>query len=139
MVQCLLVALVGGWLMAQQPQPARSQVQLGNEASPMVTQTELPPPVAAGASAAKPAPSAPAHPTAKAPAPPHSLSNHDKLWNEQTSDKKSTAQFVKPRQTVSEKKAPESKKGRETAPPLEGGKQSTGGRVAAFWIILPGK
>ena len=107
MVQCLLVALVGGWLMAQQP--------------PMVTQTELPPPVAAGASAAKPAPSAQASSTAKEPA---------QTPNEQASDKKSAE---------TEKKASESTRGKEIAPSSESSKQSTGGRVAAFWIILPGK
>jgi len=122
MARCIIVAFIGAWLMAQQPHP-------------QVTQTELPPP---SATQAKPPPAPPAPVATQKPS----------ATKKQVSTKKEAAP------TGEKTSVPKSNSGSrsqvqlgnenppktETAPSSnEGGKQSSGKRVAAFWVILPGK
>jgi hypothetical protein len=89
-----------------------AQAQAGNAVPPVVTQTELAPP-----GAAQPKPSAPA-PAAekKSQTPKPDVSNQ-------------------PPKDAVEKKSPAVAQN----PPEDADKKAGGNRVAAFWIILPGK
>jgi hypothetical protein len=112
MIQGLLVALVGGLMLAQQPRP-------------LVTQSELPPP---GASQSKQTTVAPA-PKAAAPA------AKEPARAPKTEAVKEAAPVVN---DATEKPRESANKAPAGLPAVEG-KSSAGGRVAAFWVILPGK
>lgn len=111
MIHGVLIAFMGGWLMAQ-AQPAGA-------AHPLVTQTDLAPP---GASQAKP--------PAPAPAPERKLETP-----KAEAPKKSAPPVEKNTPESKPEQVKESEKTLSVAPE----KKAAGNRVAAFWIILPGK